>query len=326
MADEKLLVVDNLKMHFHTRDGVVKAVDGVSYELNSGETLGVVGESGSGKSVTALTMMRLIPMPPGRIEGGDVLFRGESLLKMSDDEIRKIRGNRIAMVFQDPMTSLNPVYRVGRQIAEPLILHKNMSKKDAWKRAVELLDLVGIPSPRERAKAYPHELSGGQRQRVMIAMALACEPELLIADEPTTALDVTVQAQILELLTALQRERGMALMLITHDLAVVSEVAHRVVVMYAGRIVEHGPVREMFRSPLHPYTRGLLASIPGVTIEHRLPTIAGAVPALGTFPSGCRFHPRCQEKFDPCSTVPPSEDLVAPGHGVYCHLHHDGAR
>jgi oligopeptide transport system ATP-binding protein len=295
VADEKLLVVDNLKMHFHTRDGVVKAVDGVSYELNSGETLGVVGESGSGKSVTALTMMRLIPMPPGRVEGGDVLFRGKSLLTMSEPEIRKIRGNRIAMVFQDPMTSLNPVYRVGRQIAEPLILHKGMSKKDAWKRAVELLDLVGIPHPKSRVRDYPHQFSGGMRQRVMIAMALANDPDILIADEP---------------------------ILITHDLGVVADMADNVLVMYAGRPVEYGNIDEVFYQPLHPYTWGLMDSLPEYAVDEKstLCPIKGQPPSLINVPSGCAFHPRCPFAQPKCTIDIPVYRLIEGGHGAACHF------
>jgi len=322
MADEKLLVVDNLKMHFHTRDGVVKAVDGVSYELNSGETLGVVGESGSGKSVTALTMMRLIPMPPGRIEGGDVLFRGESLLKMSDPEIRKIRGNRIAMVFQDPMTSLNPVYRVGRQIAEPLILHKHMKKRDAWARAVELLELVGIPHPASRVNDYPHQFSGGMRQRVMIAMALANDPDILIADEPTTALDVTIQAQILELMEELQKRTGAAIILITHDLGVVADMADNVLVMYAGRPVEYGNVDQLFYRPLHPYTWGLMDSLPEYAVDEKstLCPIKGQPPSLINVPSGCAFHPRCPFAKPVCTTDVPEYRVFDDGHGAACHF------
>ena len=319
---EDLLVVDNLKMYFHTRDGVVKAVDGVSYTLNSGETLGVVGESGSGKSVTALTMMRLIPEPPGKVEGGDVRFRGESLLKMDDDEIRKIRGNRIAMVFQDPMTSLNPVYRVGRQIAEPLILHKGMSKKDAWARACELLDLVGIPHPESRVKDYPHQFSGGMRQRVMIAMALANDPDILIADEPTTALDVTIQAQILELMEELQERMGSAIILITHDLGVVADMADNVLVMYAGRMAEYGTVDEVFYRPLHPYTWGLMDSLPEYAADEKstLCPIKGQPPSLINVPSGCSFHPRCPFAKPVCTTQVPEYRLIEGGHGAACHF------
>ena len=319
---EDLLVVDNLKMYFHTRDGVVKAVDGVSYTLNSGETLGVVGESGSGKSVTALTIMRLVPEPPGKVEGGDVLFRGRSLLKMSDREIREIRGNKIAMVFQDPMTSLNPVYRVGRQIAEPLILHKGMSKKAAWARTVELLELVGIPHPESRVKDYPHQFSGGMRQRVMIAMALANDPDILIADEPTTALDVTIQAQILELMESLQKRTGSAIILITHDLGVVADMADNVLVMYAGRPAEYGTVDELFYRPLHPYTWGLMDSLPeyGVDEKSTLCPIKGQPPSLINVPSGCPFHPRCPFAQPRCTTDVPEYRIIEGTHGVACHF------
>ena len=322
MAEERLLVVDDLKMHFFTRDGVVKAVDGVSYVLNSGETLGVVGESGSGKSVTALTMMRLIPMPPGKIVGGDVLFRGESLLTMSERDIRKIRGNRIAMVFQDPMTSLNPVYRVGRQIAEPLILHKGMSKRAAWTRAVELLELVGIPHPESRVKDYPHQFSGGMRQRVMIAMALANDPDILIADEPTTALDVTIQAQILELMEELQKRIGSAIILITHDLGVVADMADNVLVMYAGRPVEYGSVDELFYRPLHPYTWGLMDSLPEYAVDEKstLCPIKGQPPSLIDVPSGCAFHPRCPFARDVCFNDVPQFFDIEGTHGAACHF------
>jgi len=320
MADE-LLRVDDLKMHFHTRDGVVKAVDGVTYTLGKGEALGVVGESGSGKSVHALTMMGLIPMPPGRIEGGDVLFRGRSLVQMPEAEIRKIRGNEIAMIFQDPMTSLNPVYRIGRQLAEPLMVHKGMSKAEAWKRAEELLTLVGIPHAESRVKDYPHQFSGGMRQRVMIAMALACDPDILIADEPTTALDVTIQAQILELMQALQKRTGSAIIMITHDLGVVADMADRILVMYAGRPVEYGTTDEVFYRPLHPYTWGLMDSIPrhDVTQKEALCPIKGQPPSLIALPSGCTFHPRCPYATDKCRSEVPEKRFVAEGHYATCH-------
>jgi oligopeptide transport system ATP-binding protein len=322
MAAEKLLVVDNLRMHFLTRDGVVKAVDGVSYELNGGETLGVVGESGSGKSVTALTMMRLVPMPPGKVMSGDVRFRGKSLLEMSDVEIRKIRGNRIAMVFQDPMTSLNPVYRVGRQIAEPLMLHKKMRRREAWARAVELLDLVGIPHPESRVHDYPHQFSGGMRQRVMIAMALACDPDILIADEPTTALDVTIQAQILDLMEELQKRTGSAIVLITHDLGVVADMADNVLVMYAGRPVEYGSVDQVFYNPLHPYTWGLMDSLPEYAVGEKstLCPIKGQPPSLIDVPSGCSFHPRCPYAQPRCTIEEPGYREIESGHSAACHF------
>ncbi len=324
MAEELLRVTD-LKMHFHTRDGVVKAVDGVSYTLSRGETLGVVGESGSGKSVTALTMMRLIPMPPGRIEGGEVLFKGRSLLDMSEDEIRSVRGNEIAMIFQDPMTSLNPVYRIGRQLAEPLMLHKGMGKADAWKRAVELLDLVGIPHAEERVRDYPHQFSGGMRQRVMIAMALACDPDILIADEPTTALDVTIQAQILELMQEIQERTGSAIIMITHDLGVVADMADRILVMYAGRPVEYGTVDEVFYRPLHPYTWGLMDSIPRHDISDKsaLCPIKGQPPSLIDVPAGCAFSPRCPYAKKICFTTEPPFRAVEGDHGSSCHFSGD---
>jgi oligopeptide transport system ATP-binding protein len=319
---DHLLEVDGLKMYFHTRDGVVKAVDGVSYSLDKGETLGVVGESGSGKSVTALTMMRLIAMPPGRVEAGDVLFKGRSLIAMKEDEIRKIRGNEIAMIFQDPMTSLNPVYRVGRQIAEPLIVHKGMSKKDANARAVELLRLVGIPNPEARVKDYPHQFSGGMRQRAMIAMALACDPDVLIADEPTTALDVTIQAQIIELMQELQKRTGSAIIMITHDLGVVADMADRILVMYAGRPVEYGPTDDVFYRPLHPYTWGLMDSVPthNLTEKTALCPIKGQPPSLINVPSGCPFHPRCPYAKERCVTEVPEYRIVEGSHGAACHF------
>lgn len=322
---EELLRVSDLKMHFHTRDGVVKAVDGVSYTLSRGETLGVVGESGSGKSVTALTMMRLIPMPPGRIEGGEVIFKGRSLLDMSDDEIRSVRGNEIAMIFQDPMTSLNPVYRIGRQLAEPLMLHKGMDKASAWKRAVELLDLVGIPHAEERVRDYPHQFSGGMRQRVMIAMALACDPDILIADEPTTALDVTIQAQILELMQELQDRTGSAIIMITHDLGVVADMADRILVMYAGRPVEYGTADEVFYRPLHPYTWGLMDSIPRHDIEEKseLCPIKGQPPSLIDVPAGCAFSPRCPYAKEVCFTTEPQFRIIEGQHGSACHFSGD---
>jgi oligopeptide transport system ATP-binding protein len=319
---ERLLEVDNLKMHFHTRDGIVKAVDGVSYTLDCGETLGVVGESGSGKSVHALTMMRLIPMPPGRVEGGDVKFKGRSLINMPDEEIRKIRGNDIAMIFQDPMTSLNPVFRVGRQLAEPLMIHKGASKKEAWARAVELLRLVGIPHPENRVKDYPHQFSGGMRQRVMIAMALACDPDILIADEPTTALDVTIQAQILELMQEIQQRTSSAIIMITHDLGVVADMADKVLVMYAGRAVEFGTTDQIFNDPRHPYTWGLMDSLPrhDITEKSQLCPIKGQPPSLINVPPGCSFNPRCPHAEEICRTVEPPVLEIEAGHTSACHF------
>ena len=290
-----LLEVDDLKMYFHTQDGVVKAVDGVSYTLDRGETLGVVGESGSGKSVTSLTIMGLIDMPPGRIEGGDVRYRGQSLLKMSEAQMQQIRGNDIAMIFQDPMTSLNPVYTIGRQLGEGLRLHRGYTKEQATARAIELLDLVGIPNPEQRVKDYPHQFSGGMRQRVMIAMALACDPDILIADEPTTALDVTIQAQIVELMKEMQQKNGNAIIMITHDLGVVADVADKIMVMYAGSPVEMGTADEIFYQPHHPYTWGLMRSIPKPEGDekHPLTPIEGNPPSLMSLPTGCSFAPRC---------------------------------
>jgi oligopeptide transport system ATP-binding protein len=319
---DHLLEVNGLKMYFYTRDGVVKAVDGVSFVLDKGETLGVVGESGSGKSVTALTMMRLTPMPPGKVEGGDALFKGRSLITMKEEEIRKIRGNEIAMIFQDPMTSLNPVYRIGRQIAEPLVIHKGMSKKDALKRAVELLRLVGIPNPEQRVRDYPHQFSGGMRQRAMIAMALACDPDVLIADEPTTALDVTIQAQIIELMQELQKRTGSAIIMITHDLGVVADMANRILVMYAGRPVEYGTTDEIFYKPQHPYTWGLMDSIPTHSLVEKseLCPIKGQPPSLIDVPSGCAFHPRCPYCKQRCVDEVPEYRLIEGGHGTACHF------
>lgn len=319
---EELLSVTDLKMYFHTRDGVVKAVDGVSYTLNRGETLGVVGESGSGKSVHALTMMKLIPMPPGKIEGGDVVFKGRSLLDMAEDEIRKIRGNEIAMIFQDPMTSLNPVFRIGRQLAEPLQVHKGMSRSEANARAVELLRLVGIPHPESRVRDYPHQFSGGMRQRAMIAMALACDPDILIADEPTTALDVTIQAQILELMQEIQKRTGSAIIMITHDLGVVADMADRILVMYAGRPVEYGTTDEVFYKPMHPYTWGLMDSIPrhDISTKSELCPIKGQPPSLVDVPAGCAFHPRCPYVQDRCRTESPVLREVEAGHMAACHF------
>ena len=299
-----LLEVNNLRTHFPTRAGLVRAVDGVSFYLDRGELLGLVGESGCGKSMTALSVMRLIA-PPGKIVGGEILFDGKDLLKFSDSEMRQMRGDDIAMIFQDPMTSLNPVYTVGEQIAEALRLHRKLSHKQAKQAAIEAMREVAIPDPGRRASDYPHQLSGGMRQRVMIAMALACNPKLLIADEPTTALDVTIQAQILELLDDLRKQRELAVLLITHDLGVVAEVADRVAVMYTGKIVEESPVDELFARPKHPYTEGLLRSVPKLTSEHvikqeRLETIEGTVPRPTDLPPGCHFAPRCSHRMPRC--------------------------
>ena len=300
-----LLEVNNLRTYFPTRRGLVRAVDGVSFYLDRGELLGLVGESGCGKSMTALSVMRLIA-PPGKIVEGEILFDGQDLLKLSDAEMRQMRGDDIAMIFQDPMTSLNPVFTVGEQIAEALRLHRKLSRKDAKRAAIEAMREVAIPDPGRRIDDYPHQLSGGMRQRVMIAMALACNPKLLIADEPTTALDVTIQAQILELLDELRKQRELAVLLITHDLGVVAEVADRVAVMYTGRIVEESPVDELFARPKHPYTEGLLRSVPKLTSEHvarkeRLETIDGTVPRPTDLPPGCHFAPRCSHRMPRCT-------------------------
>ena len=302
---EPLLRVDNLKTHFFTDTAVVRAVDGVSFEVNAGETLAVVGESGSGKSVTALSILRLVAEPPGRVVDGRIVFKGCDLLTVSKAEMRAIRGKEISMIFQEPMTSLNPVYSVGEQIVETLMLHEHLHRKPAKARPIAMLERVGIPAASQRVDEYPHQLSGGMRQRVMIAMALACRPAMLIADEPTTALDVTIQAQILELLKELQREMGMAVMLITHDLGVVGETADRVAVMYAGQVVEYADVRATFGTPLHPYTAGLQASLPklGVILD-RLRVIPGTVPNPARFPAGCRFHPRCPVMIGKCLEEP----------------------
>src|SRR5467141_1336574 len=301
-----LLEVDDLQTHFRTPDGVNRAVDGVSFAVEAGETVAIVGESGCGKSVTANSILRLVPQPPGKI-GGAIRFQGRDLLKLSERAMREVRGNDISMIFQEPMTSLNPVLTIGRQIAEPLRLHQGLSRESVEQRVVEMLGLVGIAEPRRRAREYPHQLSGGMRQRVMIAMALACRPKLLIADEPTTALDVTIQAQILNLMHDLQREFKMSVLLITHDLGVVAEMCQEVAVMYAGQIVEKTDVRRLFRSPQMPYTQALLTSIPkfGMTQAQKLATIRGVVPSPLDWPRGCRFGPRCDYRFDKCDAPPP---------------------
>src|SRR6186713_76653 len=292
-TNKPLLEVKNLKTYFYTEDGVVRAVDGVSFEVYPGEVLGLVGESGCGKSVTSLSIMRLISKP-GRIDAGEILLDGENLLTMPEDDMMKVRGNRISMIFQQPQTALNPVFKVGDQLAEVLNVHQDLGKDAGWQRAVALLKMVGVPDPERRAEAYPHELSGGMAQRVMIAIALACVPELLIADEPTTALDVTIQAQILDLMRDLRREMGTSVILITHDLGVVAEMAERVAVMYAGEIVEQTDVNTLFDQPLHPYTQGLIGSIPILgQIKDKLDVIPGMVPNLVNLPPGCRFAPRC---------------------------------
>jgi oligopeptide/dipeptide ABC transporter ATP-binding protein len=328
-GEKPLLEVKGLRTSFFTRDGIVRAVDGIDFHVDRGEIMGLVGESGCGKSVTSLSIMRLVAKP-GRIEGGEVIFDGQDLLKLSDDDMRRIRGDRISMIFQQPTSSLNPVWDVGRQIEEVLRIHRGMKGKIAHSRAEELLKMVGIPDPARRLKNFPHEMSGGMAQRVMIAMALACEPELLIADEPTTALDVTIQAQILDLMRNLRDETGTAIVLITHDLGVVAEMCDRVAVMYAGEIVEHTDVTSLFRRPLHPYTQGLIGSIPVVgAVQEELAVIPGNVPNLIDLPRGCRFAPRCATKIEEdvaiANEVHPLLRPVDPGHDVRCWLYHDAA-
>jgi peptide/nickel transport system ATP-binding protein len=322
---ERMLEIKGLKIYFGTEEGVLRAVDGVDLGIGTGETLGVVGESGCGKSVTALTVMRLLPMPPAHIAGGEIRWRGRDLVAAGEDAVRELRAKEIAMIFQEPMTSLNPVYTVGEQIAEVVRLHDNPNRRAALERAVEMLRLVHIPNPERRVNDYPHQFSGGMRQRVMIAMALSCKPKLLIADEPTTALDVTIQAQILDLMSELKEEMGMAVMLITHAMGVVAENAQRVVVMYAGKVVEEAPVDELFRAPLHPYTLGLIRSIPRLDLaakkKQRLETIAGTVPILVNPAPGCRFAARCASVREECLQATPPLVEVAPGHKVACVLH-----
>lgn len=319
-----LLQIEGLQTHFFTRDGIVRAVDGVSFSVASGETLAVVGESGCGKSVTSLSILRLVASPPGRIVAGRVVFEGRDLLALNEDEMRAVRGDAISMIFQEPMTSLNPALTVGRQIAESLVLHRGLSQSNAMAKTVEMLRKVRMPEPERRVRQYPHELSGGMRQRVMIAMALACGPRLLIADEPTTALDVTIQAQILDLMRELARETGAAIILITHDLGVVAEMAQRVVVMYAGRKVEEAPVEELFARPRHPYTRGLLGSMPhlGDSVRNerseRLVEIPGMVPSLKDEQPGCLFAPRCPKAVARCLQDAPPLTAHGPGHWAAC--------
>lgn len=330
MADNNkppLLEVKDLKTYFYTEDGVVRAVDGVDFCVYPGEVLGLVGESGCGKSVTSLSIMRLIA-PPGKVESGEIWFDGKDLLTFSENEMVKIRGDRISMIFQQPQTSLNPVFTAGDQVAEVLHIHEKLKDKVAWDRAVDLLQLVGIPDPEKRAKSYPHEMSGGQAQRVMIAMALALQPKLLIADEPTTALDVTIQAQILDLMRNLRKDFGASVILITHDLGVIAEMAERVAVMYAGVIVEQTDVNSLFEHQLHPYTQGLIGSIPVLgKIKNRLDVIPGSVPNLVDLPAGCRFTPRCRRRMEYglkiCSEIEPELKEVMTGHSVRCWLYQD---
>jgi oligopeptide/dipeptide ABC transporter ATP-binding protein len=311
--------VRGLRTHFASERGEVRAVDGVDFTLERGRTLGIVGESGCGKSVTALSIMGLVPQPPGRIAGGEVLFEGEDLLKAPARRLRDLRGDKLSMIFQEPMTSLNPAFAVGEQIAEALLRHRNLTQKDADEKAVEMLRRVRIPSPERRALDYPHQLSGGMRQRVMIAMALACNPKLLIADEPTTALDVTIQAQILELMRTLRAELGTAIILITHDLGVIAELADQVLVMYAGKVIERCAAARLFAEPQHPYTVGLLGSIPRLHLrQERLSAIEGFVPDAAAFPEGCRFHPRCPFAVERCRTEDPPLGELAKGHFAAC--------
>lgn len=324
MNPEVLLEVKNLQTHFTTKRGTSKAVDGIDFTLHKGETLGIVGESGCGKSITSLSILRLIPSPPGKIAGGEILFKGRNLVEIPESEMRKLRGNEISMIFQEPMTSLNPVLPVGEQIAEAIRLHQKLSKKEAAKQAVEMLRLVGIPSPEKRAKQEPFQLSGGMRQRVMIAMALSCNPEVLIADEPTTALDVTIQAQILRLMKELQERLGMGVILITHDLGVVAETCDKVAVMYAGNIVEHATTEELFENPLHPYTQGLLASLPKIhEDQEELYTIEGNVPSAFNMPPGCRFATRCPFATTLCHEQKPELLPHESGSSVRCWKYSD---
>lgn len=325
VSDAPLLEVKNLKTQFFTQDGVVKAVDDVSFYIKPGETLGVVGESGSGKSITGLSLMRLIPQPPGKIVNGEVIFQGKDVLKMTDEQVRSIRGNEIAMIFQDPMTSLNPVLTINRQISESLILHMGMNKEQAKARAIELLTMVGIPNAAERVDQYPHQFSGGMRQRVMIAMALSCNPKLLIADEPTTALDVTIQAQILDLMRNLQSETGAGVMMITHSMGVVAGMADRVQVMYAGHIVETASTEEIFANPRHPYTVGLMNSIPRLDArtKEKLQPIRGLPPDLIDLPDMCPFVPRCNYAREQCESKNPPLMEVKPGHYSACWFHEE---
>ncbi|TLU82979.1 MAG: ABC transporter ATP-binding protein [Chlorobium sp.] len=316
---EKILELKNLRTYYSTDNGTAKAVDGVSFSLGRNSTLGVVGESGCGKSVTALSVMRLVPMPPGYFAGGEILWKGTDLLKLSEEQMRKLRGDEIAMIFQEPMSSLNPVFNCGSQIMEQILIHRDINHEEAKKRSIELLHLVGIPNPADRFSSYPHELSGGMRQRVMIAMALSCNPSLLIADEPTTALDVTVQAQILDLIGKLKSDTGMSVMLITHDFGVVAELCEQVLVMYASRVVEKGAVRQIFSNPLHPYTRGLMKSIPRLGApKERLHAIEGNVPSAVNLPEGCRFAGRCPLADDRCRRDQPDLLEYESGHEAAC--------
>ncbi len=325
-SNSDLLQIEELKTYFYTFEGIAKAVDDVSFTLGKGEVLGIVGESGCGKSVTAQSVMRIIPEPPGKIVNGKILFDGIDITQLPMEDMRSIRGNRISMIFQEPMTSLNPVYTIGNQISEMFMLHERRSRAESWERSIAMLKKVQIPAPEKRAHEYPHQLSGGMRQRAMIAMALACNPEILIADEPTTALDVTIQAQILELMMQLQEDYNSAIMMITHDLGVIAEIAGRIEVMYAGKVVEEGPTVAIFEDPKHPYTRGLLKSIPKLgerarTGRQRLQEITGIVPSLYDLPGGCRFYPRCPQAMAVCNQSIPALIQVGESHRVRCFLY-----
>lgn len=323
-VEQPILQIKDLKTYFHTENGVIPSVNGVSFDVRAGETIAIVGESGCGKSVTSLSIMGLVGAP-GKIEGGEILFQGEDLTKLKKQELRKLRGNDIAMIFQEPLTSLNPLFTVGNQISESIKLHQKVGKAEAKQKSIEMLKKVGIPRPDKVFSSYPHSLSGGMRQRVMIAMALSCNPKLLIADEPTTALDVTIQAQILELMRGLTREFNTSIMIITHDLGVVAEMVDTVVVMYAGEVVEHTDVFTLFKEPKHPYTKGLLDSTPKIhEIKEELQSIEGTVPTPANMPTGCRFHPRCPFAMEKCLNQKPELDEATPGHKVRCWLHEEG--
>jgi peptide/nickel transport system ATP-binding protein len=317
-----LLSIKNLKTHFYSAGKTIRALDGVSFDIEEGGSFGLVGDTGCGKSVTALSILRLIPFPPGKIVGGEIHFRGRNLLDLTEEEIRSIRGKEISMIFQEPMTSLNPVFRIGDQMTEVIMLHQGMGKSQAFEKAIEMLELVHMPEARKVMKQFPHQLSGGMRQRAMIAMELSCHPFLLIADEPTTALDVTIQAQILRLIKEMKREFHSSILLITHDLGVIAEICDRVAVMYAGSIVEQAGVEEIFEDPKHPYTKGLWGAIPRIDEEREiLAVIPGTVPDLSHPPTGCKFNPRCSHRFDPCDRIPPPLSQVSPGHFVACFLY-----
>jgi oligopeptide/dipeptide ABC transporter ATP-binding protein len=317
-----LLSIKNLKTHFYSAGKTIRALDGVSFDIEEGGSFGLVGETGCGKSVTALSILRLIPFPPGKIVGGEIHFRGRNLLDLTEEEIRSVRGKEISMIFQEPMTSLNPVFRIGDQMMEVIMLHQGLGKSQAFEKAIEMLELVHMPEARKVMKQFPHQLSGGMRQRAMIAMELSCRPFLLIADEPTTALDVTIQAQILRLIKEMEREFHSSILLITHDLGVIAEICDRVAVMYAGSIVEQAGVEEIFEDPKHPYTKGLWGAIPRIDEEREiLAVIPGTVPDLSHPPTGCKFNPRCSHRFDPCDRIPPPLSQISPGHFVACFLY-----